>query len=161
LCRVLLKRIATEAAIPVPVLSADMLLHLAQLPLHGNVRELENLLHRAVAMSDGDELQIDAVVGFASLGEQTMPAPLASDFAPTGSAPLAREISARTRIPNDLQGHLDQHEREILLRALQETRFNRTAAAARLGISLRQIRYRIARLNIDVPQGQEASDESA
>jgi two-component system, NtrC family, response regulator PilR len=62
-------------------------------------------------------------------------------------------------IPSDLQRHLDNQEREILIQALQETGFNRTAAAARLGISLRQMRYRITRLNIDAPQGAENSDD--
>jgi two-component system response regulator PilR (NtrC family) len=51
---------------------------------------------------------------------------------------------------------LDRIERDILVRTLRETRFNRTSAAQRLGISLRQIRYRMARLQIDVPN---ASDE--
>jgi two-component system response regulator PilR (NtrC family) len=57
-------------------------------------------------------------------------------------------------LPTDLQGHLDQQEREILIRTLKETGFNRTVAAARLGLSLRQIRYRIARLQIDVPRDE-------
>ena len=48
----------------------------------------------------------------------------------------------------------------ILVRALQENHFNRTATAARLGISLRQIRYRIARLNISAP-GDNHADEDA
>jgi two-component system response regulator PilR (NtrC family) len=61
-------------------------------------------------------------------------------------------------MPSDLQGWLDEQEREILVRALQETGFNRTAAAQRLGLSLRQIRYRIARLNIAVPGGEEPND---
>ncbi len=60
-------------------------------------------------------------------------------------------------MPDDLQGYLDQQEREILVRALQETGFNRTAAAQRLGLSLRQIRYRIARLAIAVP-GDEPNE---
>ena len=64
-----------------------------------------------------------------------------------------------TGIPSDLQGHLDRQEREILVQALRETGFNRTAAAARLGLSLRQNRYRIARLNIDAPPGPEAPDD--
>jgi two-component system response regulator PilR (NtrC family) len=63
-------------------------------------------------------------------------------------------------IPSDLQGHLDSAEREILVQALRETGFNRTAAAARLGLSLRQIRYRIARLRIETPHGTEPHDES-
>lgn len=62
-------------------------------------------------------------------------------------------------LPNDLQAWLDQQERDILIRALKETGFNRTATAARLGISLRQIRYRIARLNIGVPHDQDFQDE--
>ena len=61
--------------------------------------------------------------------------------------------------PSDLQAWLDQQEREILIRALKEAGFNRTATAARLGISLRQIRYRIARLNIAVPNDQDPHDE--
>ena len=51
-------------------------------------------------------------------------------------------------LPTDLQAWLDKQERDILVRALRESGFNRTATAARLGISLRQIRYRIERLNI-------------
>ena len=66
----------------------------------------------------------------------------------------------RVMIPIDLQAHLDRAEREILIQALHETGFNRTAAAARLGLSLRQIRYRIARLHIDTPQTGDACDES-
>lgn len=62
-------------------------------------------------------------------------------------------------LPNDLQAWLDQQERDILIRALREAGFNRTATAARLGISLRQIRYRIARLNIAVPNDQDANDD--
>ncbi|MEO7937994.1 MAG: helix-turn-helix domain-containing protein, partial [Burkholderiaceae bacterium] len=56
--------------------------------------------------------------------------------------------------------HLDRQEREILVQALRETGFNRTAAAARLGLSLRQIRYRIARLQIDVPADTDPADGS-
>jgi two-component system response regulator PilR (NtrC family) len=75
----------------------------------------------------------------------------------TETAPLNDE---QVTIPSDLQGHLDNQERDILVQALRETGFNRTAAAARLGLSLRQMRYRIARLNIDMPHTSEAADES-
>jgi two-component system response regulator PilR (NtrC family) len=63
-------------------------------------------------------------------------------------------------VPSDLQAYLDQQEREILVRALQETGFNRTAAAQRLGLSLRQIRYRIARLAIAAP-GDDSNEPAA
>jgi two-component system response regulator PilR (NtrC family) len=121
------------------------LAQLSQLPLHGNVRELENLLHRAMALSDDGELQLDAP----NL-PHSRPAPLGVIAAsPLVSAPIA-EVG-----PSDLQSHLDQQEREILVRTLKETGFNRTLAATRLGLSLRQIRYRIARLKIDAPHSPE------
>ncbi|RZJ08458.1 MAG: sigma-54-dependent Fis family transcriptional regulator, partial [Haliea sp.] len=63
-------------------------------------------------------------------------------------------------MPGDLQGYLDQQEREILVKALRESGFNRTAAAQRLGLSLRQIRYRIERLAIVAP-GDEPHDGTA
>ena len=63
-----------------------------------------------------------------------------------------------TGIPSDLQAFLDQQERDILVKVLQETGFNRTATAQRLGLSLRQIRYRIERLNIATPQDNEPQD---
>ncbi len=148
LCRSLLARIAQESGIAVPNLSPSVLEQICLAPLRGNVRELENLLHRAVALSEGNDLQIDI------LSEQTMPAPLS--VAPES----IRASSAASVLPTDLQSHLDRQEREILVQTLRETGFNRTAAAARLGLSLRQMRYRIARLQIDTPQGGDASEES-
>ncbi len=147
LCAALLARIADESQMPVPQMAAGTIAQLAALPLHGNVRELENLLHRAVALCDGDELRLDV-----------LPEPLAS-VAPMEPRPVvALAVQHDTDLPTDLQSHLDQQEREILVRTLRETGFNRTLAASRLGLSLRQIRYRIARLKIDVPR-DEGADE--
>ena len=156
LCRALLERIAHDAAQPVPTLSPEVLQCLAEHPLPGNVRELENLLHRAVALNDGDELHLDFVGGGLAPADaparKAAAAADAADKAPPGSA-----ASATPPVPADLQSYLDQQERDILVRALQESGFNRTAAAARLGLSLRQIRYRIARLGIAAPQGDEGA----
>lgn len=158
LCQALLVRIAAESGVPAPQLSTPALAQICTLPLPGNVRELENVLHRAMALSDGPVLELDT---HALL---TQPAPLqewAETLPRTDSAlaPLASVTEAPCTaepIPSDLQVYLDRIERDILVRTLRETRFNRTSAAQRLGISLRQIRYRMARLQIDVPQ---ASDE--
>jgi two-component system response regulator PilR (NtrC family) len=60
-----------------------------------------------------------------------------------------------------LQDHLDQQEREILLHTLQSSGFNRSLAASRLGLTLRQIRYRIARLKITAPSAQQESSDDA
>ena len=149
LCHALLQRIANESGIPVPTLSGAVLDQLARDPLPGNVRELENLLHRAVALSDQDELKIEPSMRQALLQEPSVLS--------TGPALLDDD---QISIPSDLQSHLDGAEREILIQALRETGFNRTAAAARLGLSLRQMRYRITRLHIDTPHNSESSDES-
>ncbi len=135
LCAALLARIANESGLPVPELNTTTLQQLAGLALPGNVRELENLLYRAVALSDGTHLELDR-------REAASPSPDA----------------AASMVCGDLLRYLDEHEREILLKTLQESQFNRTAAAAKLGLSLRQMRYRMARLSIETPS-QAAVDE--
>jgi two-component system, NtrC family, response regulator PilR len=131
LCTALLARICHESGFSMPTLSASAMERLKAHPFNGNVRELENLLHRAVALGEGGELYFD-------------------------SAP--EEFVA---VPENLQDYLDQQERNILSKVLEETGFNRTAAATRLGLSLRQIRYRIARLNIATPVGDDTSNDDA
>jgi two-component system response regulator PilR (NtrC family) len=159
LCAALLARIALDADMPAPALSAPLLERLARHPLQGNVRELENLLHRAVALNDGDELQLD-LAGGGNAGDPAAAAPPPAALTePSVPSSPPRSGSEAAGVPSELQRYLDQQEREILVRALQESGFNRTAAAARLGLSLRQIRYRIARLGITTPQGEDAQGE--
>jgi two-component system response regulator PilR (NtrC family) len=153
LCRALLARIAHESGIPAPKLTDATVAAIAAHPLTGNVRELENLLHRAVALGDGDELHVDCAVS-----SVTEPLPAGTTPGATETAPAAARADQEP-VPRDLQAWLDQQERCILVRALQENHFNRTATAARLGISLRQIRYRIARLNIAAPGDPQSDDE--
>jgi len=157
LCQALLSRIAQESGMPVPALTGEALQTIAAHPLTGNVRELENLLHRAVALSDGEELHVDPPAG---VPEPTPPVvqPTAAPAEPLAPAALP-SLGSTVPLPSDLQAWLDQQERDILVRALREAGYNRTATAARLGISLRQIRYRIARLNIAMPNDQEAHDD--
>ena len=152
----------TTRGMPVPLLSPALLAALAAHPLHGNVRELENLLHRAVALNDGDELQLDGARRRRSDGR---PPPRRQRAAgrcrrPSNPAPAARAGGTGRRGTRRPATYLDQQEREILVRALRESSFNRTAAAARLGLSLRQIRYRITRLGIVAPQGHDPAAEA-
>ncbi len=137
LCAALLARICQESGFKLPVLTPAVLEQLGDHPFSGNVRELENILHRSVALSEHGELVLDAAQAPLSKGQETALAPT-----PAG-------------VPDNLQDYLDAQERDILCQVLRETRFNRTAAAAKLGLSLRQIRYRIARLNITMPDGAE------
>lgn len=163
LCEALLARIEQESGVTVPHLTEEALQRIAQHPLTGNVRELENLLHRAVALSDGQELHVECPP-VSSADRPPQPIGSAASSTPlalAGQAPAhSSDASDATPLPSDLQAWLDQQEREILVRALREAGFNRTATAARLGISLRQIRYRIARLRIEVPQDGESHGDA-
>ena len=114
--------------------------------------------YRAMALSEGPVLELDthALNTQPQALREEPEQPAAPDIAAALALPLPLASSLPESIPSDLQVHLDRIERDILVRTLRETRFNRTSAAQRLGISLRQIRYRMARLQIDVPN---ASDE--
>ena len=149
LCTALLARICRESGFNMPLLTAPVLEQLHTHPFNGNVRELENILHRAVALSEHGELHLEApsATTTAIQGEQDSGAPL-----------LPELFAAPVTVPDNLQDYLDTQERDILSQVLQDTRFNRTAAAAKLGLSLRQIRYRIARLNIAMPYADTAAD---
>ena len=147
LCDALLERIARESGTIAPVMSPDALRLLLCHPLQGNVRELENLLHRALALGTGGELQLD---------DPDMPADLPALAPQETASPLTGEV-----IPEDLQSWLDEQERAIITRALNNTGFNRTAAAAQLGLNLRQMRYRMSRLAIIAPSTGGDTDDLA
>ena len=146
LCKALLAKICRESGFSVPNLSESILDQLRMQAFDGNVRELENILHRAVALGEGGELLLD------------------TPYAPKRQIQpeQAQTTTAVGAVPDNLQDYLDTQERDILCRVLHDTHYNRTAAASKLGMSLRQIRYRIARLNIVMPDGdmQEASHDS-
>jgi two-component system response regulator PilR (NtrC family) len=147
LCDALLERIARESGTIAPVMSPDALRLLLCHPLQGNVRELENLLHRALALGTGGELHLD---------DPDMPADLPALAPQETVSPLTGEV-----IPEDLQSWLDEQERAIITRALNNTGFNRTAAAAQLGLNLRQMRYRMSRLAIIAPSTGGDTDDLA
>jgi two-component system response regulator PilR (NtrC family) len=145
LAHALLQRICNETGQAVPGLSGAALQWLQSRDLPGNVRELENLLQRALALSSGHTIEPD---DFGDTALDTIPAsiePLPPTDADAAAPPPCPGI------PADLQTYLDQQERQVLLQALKETDYNRTAAAARLGLNLRQMRYRIQRLGIAMP----------
>jgi two-component system response regulator PilR (NtrC family) len=152
----ILERIAAESQLPnAPQLSLAAQSALLRHRFPGNVRELENLLHRAVALSNHQMLEPEDL-GLA----EAAPPPLDEVAAHDGStppqaaaqhdaAPSAPEAPA-VAVPSDLVAHLDQVERDILILALEKHRLNRTAAGASMGLSLRQMRYRMARLGVQV-----------
>ncbi|TNF63160.1 MAG: sigma-54-dependent Fis family transcriptional regulator [Burkholderiales bacterium] len=146
----LLQRICQDSGQPTPELSPEAIDWIRSHPLEGNVRELENLLQRALALSNGERLEPH------DFGEESV-APAAGQAAasPGAPAPEATAAAAPDSIPTDLQRFLDEQERDVLLKALRECGYNRTAAAARLGLNLRQMRYRIQRLGIAMPSDED------
>jgi two-component system, NtrC family, response regulator PilR len=131
----ILVRLAAQNGVPVPRISADALEELMRYDFPGNVRELENLLERALALSGSS----------AELSRE--------DLALHRIAPEEGESAEATGSPAGmpdlpLPAHLDRLEREAILAALGKTGFNRTAAARLLGITFRQLRYRMQRLGI-------------
>ncbi|MFH1817340.1 MAG: sigma-54 dependent transcriptional regulator [Pseudomonadota bacterium] len=94
----------------------------------GNVRELENTLERALALCEGQHINAADL----NLTPPTLSA--------TGTAPGSKY---------PLQDYLDQMERTAILEALEQTRYNKTAAARLLGVTFRSLRYRLERLGIE------------
>jgi two-component system, NtrC family, response regulator PilR len=149
-----LERLSRDAGVwPAPRLTRDALVHLSRYPFPGNVRELENMLHRAVALSGGEELDVydldlpESV--FTDSAAQELDR-LPTEASVAEAAALAPSLPAEEPLPKDLARYLDEVERDILIRALEHHRYNRTAAGISLGLSLRQMRYRMARLNVNV-----------
>ena len=147
LVQALLERLCAESGQTVPDISPRAMAWLKARELPGNVRELENLLQRALALSNGNALEPEDF----GESEDTQEIPTQPDqLTPAAGAP-ATPARPPEDIPADLQTYLDEQERRVLLKALRECDFNRTAAAARLGLNLRQMRYRIQRLGIAMP----------
>jgi two-component system response regulator PilR (NtrC family) len=155
----IIDRLSRESGLdPAPHLNDAALLTLQRYAFPGNVRELENMLQRALALSNHAELAPEDL-GLSAPSDADILLPLsAPDSAPASvqcsatatPEPPGLALPVPVPLPGDLASHLDQVEREILVRALTQHRLNRTAAGASLGLSLRQMRYRMARLGVQV-----------
>ena len=149
----ILQRIAERTGGPQARLSPAATSALRAYRFPGNVRELENILERAVALAGDDVLMADDLMLPGAevdlpLEAEPIPADEAGPVAGTGEAGGAAEVTLVDGVPSSLPLYLDSLEREAIRRALERTRYNRTAAAQLLGITFRQLRYRMQRLAI-------------
>ncbi len=133
----ILHKICKAADMPVPTLSAEAAAALRAYSYPGNVRELENILERAVALCEQGLIKSSDIHIPEAADE-------ASDEA--GDEQLDAENDSAKY---ELDSHLEEVERARILSALAETRWNRTAAAKKLGISFRALRYRLQKLNLN------------
>jgi two-component system response regulator PilR (NtrC family) len=124
----ILNRLARRMKIDAPTLAPEAVEALKSYQFPGNVRELENILERAITLSAG------GVIGLNDIQLRATPV-AAPAGAPQGPGPLGEQ--------------LEDIEREAIVKALEQTRYNKTAAAKLLGMSFRALRYRVKKLGLE------------
>jgi two-component system response regulator PilR (NtrC family) len=130
-----LNQLCSSLGIDPPRISPEAMEALQRYPFPGNVRELENTLERALTLSDGEQIQLD-------------------DLALPQLDPAERQQAQLDQPPPPpagvaLEDYLEQIERQAILKALDQTRNNKTAAAKLLGITFRAMRYRLKKLGLE------------
>ncbi|MCD5993227.1 sigma-54-dependent Fis family transcriptional regulator [Pseudomonas sp. CDFA 602] len=125
-----LKRLAANSGQPLARLHDQALDTLKSYRFPGNVRELENMLERAYTLCENDEIH-------------------AGDLRLAESAAAQESDGHNLANIDNLEDYLEKIERKLILQALEETRWNRTAAADRLGLSFRSMRYRLKKLGLE------------
>jgi two-component system response regulator PilR (NtrC family) len=128
----ILARLTAPLKVAPPRLGFAALKALQGYAFPGNVRELENILERALALASGDEIRVEELQLGAQRDAQT----------------ITQQDLVGLRSSTPLPEYLERIEKGAILEALEKTRYNRTAAARLLGITFRALRYRMERLGI-------------
>ncbi|MCK9366279.1 MAG: sigma-54 dependent transcriptional regulator [Metallibacterium scheffleri] len=137
----ILERLAADNGMDAPPrLQPEALRALLDYAFPGNVRELENILERAVALCDNGSIERSDLM--------LMPAGTPANGG-AGSAAIDPATAAADPGPQSLDDMITGLEREKIMQTLQKTRYNKTAAARELGITFRALRYKLKKLGID------------
>jgi len=152
----ILQKLSNNLDSPAPRLMPEALEELKSYPFPGNIRELENILERAFTLCEGAGIEP---------GDLLLPEPSAGPVPPAtapipghaaATAPVeavATQTAPARKMPSPtedgLENYLEELEKEAITKALEATRYNKTAAAERLGISFRALRYRLKKLGLD------------
>jgi two-component system response regulator PilR (NtrC family) len=138
LANLLLAKLCTYQKISMPKLDREAQTYISKLQFPGNVRELENMLERALAMSDGK------IITTEDLSYENNYIPVASGLNSQKNSTLYAEKPSEL----NLSDYLEDVEKKAIVKALEKTNNNKTAAAKLLGVSFRTLRYRLAKLGL-------------
>ena len=141
LANAILARLAAAQKRPLPTLHVDASDALSHYNFPGNVRELENILERAFALADDDGIRA---------ADLRLPENRPSAHAQSAAAQMdPSRIDPRESASSALPSFIEEIERKAIEQALTDTRYNKTKAAAQLGITFRALRYKLKKLGID------------
>jgi two-component system response regulator PilR (NtrC family) len=137
-----IQKYASEWQMPSLKIADETLTALCEYSFPGNVRELENILQRAFTMSESDEISIEDL----NLPDHKAQPPIEGK----AENKIESKVDSSTNMANgNLEAYIENIERLAINEALEATRWNKTAAAEKLGISFRALRYRCSKLNIE------------